>query len=146
MSIRIRKEMLRGKNPNSIKQLADHAAAKKKSSKPVKTISVGLTEEAIASAASAASSLGISRSELVERSLLTLQLINNLQQRHHLTIRTPFEAGEPYFASATQLGFTGWNGKPDYEASGTTLDEAVKNLAKAIGSMSGNESVKNQRR
>jgi len=133
--------MPRGKNPNSVKQLADHAAAKKKSSKPVRVVSVGLTEEAISSAKTAASSLGISRSELIERSLLTLQLMNNLQQQYHLTIRTPFEAGEPYFASATQLGFTGWNGKPDYEASGTTLDEAVKNLAETIGSRSANDSI-----
>lgn len=59
--------MPRGQNPNSRKQLADHAAAKKKSKKPVKVISVGLTEEAIASLDEAASVRGISRSELVEQ-------------------------------------------------------------------------------
>jgi hypothetical protein len=104
-------------------------------------VNMTLTQTAIAFAKTAASSLGISRSELIERSLRTLQLMNNLQQQYHLTIRTPFEVGEPYFASATQLGFTGWNGKPDYEASGTTLDEAVKNLAEAIGSASGNDRI-----
>lgn len=59
--------MPRGQNPNSRKQLADHVAAKKKSKKPVKVISVGLTEEAIAAFDAAATALNISRSELIER-------------------------------------------------------------------------------
>lgn len=59
--------MPRGQNPNSRKQLTDHAAAKKKSKKPVRVISVGLTEEAIAVLDKTASARGISRSELVER-------------------------------------------------------------------------------
>ena len=59
--------MPRGQNPNSRKQLAAHAAAKKKSKKPVKVISVGLTEEAIAILDRTAKLLNISRSELVEQ-------------------------------------------------------------------------------
>jgi hypothetical protein len=128
----------RGTNPNSHEALRKATAARKKDAKQVH---ITLSPKAISSGTTAADSLGISRSELIERSLLTLQLMNNLQQRYHLTIRTPFETGEPYFASATQLGFTGWNGKPDYEASGITLDEAVKNLVEVVNCTSGNDSI-----
>jgi len=54
------------------------------------------------------------------------------KKQYHLTIKTPFDVGEPYFAGATQLGSTGWNGKPDYEVCGATMDDAIHNLAKLI--------------
>jgi hypothetical protein len=79
--------------------------------------------------------LDTSRSELIEqfgRRIDPFTRILELEMRFHLVIKTPFEIGEPYFIAATPLGVTGWNGKPDYEASGGTLDEAVKNLAEAI--------------
>jgi hypothetical protein len=129
--------MPRGKNPNSVKQLADHAAAKKKSGEPVKPISVGLTKEAIASLDTAATALGISRSELVERYARSLESewqaeLAKLEERYHVKITTPFEQGEPYFAGASPLGQSGFNGRPDYEAQGVTLQEAVLNLARVV--------------
>jgi len=104
-----------------------------------------LTPTAIASLDAAATALGISRSELVERYARSLESdwqaeLTQLEKKYHVKITTPFEKGELYFASATQLGFTGWNGKPDYEASGTTLDEAVKNLVEVVNCTSGNDS------
>jgi hypothetical protein len=41
-------------------------------------------------------------------------------------VRTPFDDDEKvYWAGFTQWGFTGWNGRPDYPASGETAPEAV---------------------
>jgi hypothetical protein len=40
-------------------------------------------------------------------------------------IRTPFVTGDLYWAGFTPLGATGWNGVPDYYASGPTLPLAV---------------------
>ena len=42
-----------------------------------------------------------------------------------LRLISPFQAGEPWWAGFTPLGTSGWNGRPDYEASGPTPMVAI---------------------
>jgi hypothetical protein len=62
----------------------------------------------------------------------TISQIVDLIEDYHLTIKTPFEKGEYFFVGATQLGTSGWNGKPDYDEKGYTLAEALHNLVKIL--------------
>lgn len=43
----------------------------------------------------------------------------------HCRIYTPFRPGEPHFAGLTPHDCTGWNGRPDHEASGETPAAAI---------------------
>jgi hypothetical protein len=51
------------------------------------------------------------------------------QRGHYLTLRSPFEPGQPYFAGFTPHGTTGWDGRPDHEAPGATAPLAVARAA-----------------
>lgn len=97
--------------------------------------------DAIASLDRIATALCISRSELVERMARGEtepiqgdweEQVAKLEEEYHLRITTPFSKGQPYFAGATPLGVSGFNGRPDYEAQGSTLQEAVFNLIQLI--------------
>lgn len=52
-------------------------------------------------------------------------VVEKLSDRFHCRIKTPFMAGEKYFAGFTPLGVTGWNGRPDHEGSGDTAPLAI---------------------
>lgn len=43
----------------------------------------------------------------------------------HARLLTPFEPGQPYFCGFTPQGTTGWNGRPDHEASAETMPLAI---------------------
>jgi hypothetical protein len=51
------------------------------------------------------------------------------QRGYYLTLKSPFEPGQPYFAGFTPHGTTGWNGRPDHEAPGATAPLAVARAA-----------------
>lgn len=42
-----------------------------------------------------------------------------------LVLKSPFVLGEPYYAGFTPLGTSGWNGRPDFGASGDDAPHAV---------------------
>ena len=52
-----------------------------------------------------------------------------MAETYHWVIRSPFRIGLKWFAGLTPLGTTGWNGKPDFNASGDTEMEAVCRVA-----------------
>lgn len=45
--------------------------------------------------------------------------------KYHWVIKSPFTRGGEWFAGLTPYGVTGWNGKPDFSATGKTMQEAV---------------------
>lgn len=47
-------------------------------------------------------------------------------------LKTPFGAYEPYWAGATPLGVTGWNGRPDIKVEGETGPHAISLLRLAL--------------
>jgi hypothetical protein len=49
----------------------------------------------------------------------------NLAATHHWSIRSPFAPGDPWFAGLTPHNVTGWNGRPDMDAQGTTGAVAI---------------------
>lgn len=53
------------------------------------------------------------------------QVVEKLGDKFHCRISTPFFDGRPCFAGFTRKGTTGWNGKPDFEASGDTVPAAI---------------------
>ncbi len=56
----------------------------------------------------------------------TYHLMAKFTDKFHWLIRSPFTDEYNYWiAGLTPKGVTGWNGKPDYEAQGETLMEAV---------------------
>lgn len=58
-----------------------------------------------------------------------MQLAEQLTDRFHWRIHSPFQQGDKWFAGLTPLGVTGWNGRPDYEAGANTLPEALARVA-----------------
>lgn len=54
-----------------------------------------------------------------------MQLAEKLTDRFHWRICSPFDQEGEWFAGLTPLGVTGWNGRPDYEASAYTLSVAI---------------------
>ena len=53
------------------------------------------------------------------------EVVEKLQQQFHLRLNSPFDFGDPYFAGFTPLGVTGFNGRPDFEASAPTAPLAI---------------------
>ena len=61
-------------------------------------------------------------------------LIEKLSERFHWRIDSPFDVGDPWLAGVTPLGISGWNGRPDFRASGPTFPAAITLAAlKAMG-------------
>lgn len=58
-------------------------------------------------------------------------VLDELAKTHHWRLLSPFLPGEPWFAGLTPHGCTGWNGRPDVEASGKTGPEAICKAALA---------------
>ena len=58
-----------------------------------------------------------------------MMVLKRLEETHCITLRTPFVKGDRYFAGANPHGTSGWNGRPDIQASGKTMEEAICNLA-----------------
>ena len=54
------------------------------------------------------------------------ELVAEIEARGYwLRLVSPFQPGQPWWAGFTPLGVTGWNGRPDYEASGPTPMVAI---------------------
>lgn len=53
------------------------------------------------------------------------QVVEELSDRFHLQLTSPFQFNEPWWAGFTPLGVTGWNGRPDFKASGDTAPLAI---------------------
>lgn len=53
------------------------------------------------------------------------RIIDKLADRYHVRVTGPFRLGDPYFAGFTPLGCSGFNGRPDYQASGKTAALAI---------------------
>lgn len=58
-----------------------------------------------------------------------MQLLAKLGETSHVTIKTPFTAGDSHWCGISPLGVTGWNGRPDINASGGTLTLCVARAA-----------------
>jgi len=52
-----------------------------------------------------------------------------MAEKYHWIIKSPFRNGLKWFAGLTLLGVSGWNGRPDFNASGNTEMEAVCRVA-----------------
>ena len=52
-------------------------------------------------------------------------VVEKMEPEYHWTIRTPFDKGDRYSAGLTPLGFTGWNGIPDYLVNADTAPLAI---------------------
>ena len=54
------------------------------------------------------------------------EAVAEMQRRGYwLRLISPFQPGQPWWAGFTSLGASGWNGRPDYEASGPTPMVAI---------------------
>jgi hypothetical protein len=60
------------------------------------------------------------------------RIVEKLQSRYWLDLKSPFEAGEQWQAGFTERGATGWNGKPDFRGAGETAPLAICRAALAI--------------
>jgi len=47
-----------------------------------------------------------------------------------MSLTSPWRNGDYWFCGLTPKGATGWNGRPDIEASGETAPEAIENCCK----------------
>lgn len=53
------------------------------------------------------------------------QVVEKMGAEWHAVVRSPFQDGEPYWAGFTTKGCTGWNGRPDHQASADTAPLAI---------------------
>ena len=54
-----------------------------------------------------------------------LETIARYAKDYHWLIRSPFTDGGLWVVGLTPKGVTGWNGRPDYEGAGATLEAAI---------------------
>lgn len=56
-----------------------------------------------------------------------------IERGFHWIIKTPFTPDDYYFSGLTPIGVTGWNGKPDFSASGDSImDTGCRTALKAM--------------
>lgn len=61
-------------------------------------------------------------------------IVGKMSSDWHMRLLSPFRKGDLWWAGFTPLGSTGWNGKPDHEASAETAPLAICRAAlKVIG-------------
>lgn len=60
------------------------------------------------------------------------QIVDKLQGRYWLELKSPFDTGDKWFAGFTPRGASGWNGTPDFTATGETAPLAICRAALAI--------------
>ena len=53
------------------------------------------------------------------------ELVEELNEKYHLQLRSPFFPGADWFAGFTQHNTPGWNGRPDFEAGAKAAPEAI---------------------
>lgn len=53
------------------------------------------------------------------------EVVDELVHRFHTVVKGPFHVGSDWFAGFTPVGVTGWNGRPDHKASGSTAPLAI---------------------
>lgn len=52
-------------------------------------------------------------------------LAETIADQYWLELKTPFQAGDPFFAGFTPLATTGWNGVPDNQCPGEKPGQAI---------------------
>lgn len=53
------------------------------------------------------------------------RVIQQMNQRYHLRLNSPFEPGQPWFAGFTPHSCSVWNGRPDHQRSGESAGIAI---------------------